>query len=72
MQLAVDSKVEQREIANATINGQLRSDFPDMLGLQRGFLTDNAAGVPGFRRLWTLFDIKYSDLLQRTPHPFKL
>jgi hypothetical protein len=46
-QLAVDREVEQREITYAMVDGQPRSDFPDVLGLQRRLRADDAAGVPG-------------------------
>jgi hypothetical protein len=67
-QLAVDREVEQREVANATIDRQPRSDFPDVLGLRRRLLADDAAGVPGFDRFQILFDVKHGNLPSRRPH----
>lgn len=45
--LAVDGQIEQHEIAMVLGQFQSNSDRPDMLWLQRAFLTDDATFVPG-------------------------
>lgn len=61
-QLAIDCEVEQREVADSMVNSLPRSDFPDMLGLQRGLRANDAAGVSGFGQLRISFNVKHGDL----------
>jgi hypothetical protein len=63
-QLAINRKVEQREITDAMINAQPRSDFPEMFGLQRWFWTDDAARIQRFKWRRILFDMKNDDFLR--------
>ena len=45
-QLAVDSKVEERELANPALHLKADSKCPDVLELERSLLADNLALVP--------------------------
>jgi hypothetical protein len=45
-ELAIDGQVEKGEIAHSALEVQLRSDCPDVLGLQRRLRPDQLALVP--------------------------
>src|SRR5205823_10095966 len=45
-QLAVDTQIEKGKLAQPALHLQANSDCPDLLQLERGFLTDRLALVP--------------------------
>ena len=46
--LAVDAKIEERELAHALVELKANSERPDVLRLERRLLPDNLALVPRF------------------------